>query len=404
LAIALGIGLVIGAERERRKSESASRSPAGIRTFAIVGLLGGSAALYDNTPLLVAIALVIGGLAIAGYCLGDRSDPGFTTEAALMLTFCLGALTSRAPKVALAGGLSAATILALRSPLHRAVRSLLNEGELRDALLFGVAAIVVLPLLPNRTVDPLGVLNPFTLWRLVVLLMGMSGAGYVAQRLIGPRYGLALAGFGAGFVSSSATIAAMGGRARADAELLRPAVAGGAASTVATFVQLAILVGAADPRLLAALALPLGAGGATALAYAIFQTWRARRVEAGEVRGRAFKLTTALLFALLVTIISFVSTLARKWIGPIGAVAAGALAGFADAHSSSAAIASISASGQLTVRGAEVGVLLALTANTVTKVALAITSGPRGFASRIVLGLVLVLAATWAVAVVQLLL
>lgn len=403
LAIALGIGLVIGAERERRKGEGATRHPAGIRTFALVGLLGGVVALLGNTPLLVVTAAFVGVLVIAGYYLADRSDPGLTTEAALVLTYCLGVLAGHQPKVALAAGLLTATVLALRAPLHHAVRSVLSEEELRDALLFGVAAVVVLPLLPNRAIDPLGVVNPFTLWRLVVLLMGMSGAGYIAQRTIGPRYGLALAGFASGFVSSSATIASMGGRTRADAELLRPAIAGAAASTVATFVQLAILVGAADPRLLVALRWPLSLGGATALAYAAWQTWHARRAEADPAKGRAFKLSTAIFFATLVTLVAFISTLAGRWIGPAGAIGAAALAGFADAHAASAAVASVAASDQISLAGAQLGVLLALTTNTITKAVLAATSGPRSFSVRVILGLGLVLLVTWGVAAMLLL-
>jgi len=398
LAVALGIGLVIGAERERRKGEGPSRMPAGIRTFAVVALAGGVAALSGSVALLVAVALVVGALAVAGYVLGDRSDPGFTSEATLVLTYCLGALATREPRAAVAAGLSAAMILALRAPLHRAVRSVLTEDELRDALLFAVAALVVLPLVPNRSVGPFGGINPFTLWRLVVLLMGMSGAGYVAQRIIGPRFGLALAGFGSGFASSTATIAAMGGRARADAALVGPAVAGAAASTVATFVQLAVLVAAADPALLRALALPLAAGGGAALAYALVQTWRSPRVEATQPHGRAFKLTTALLFASLVTAISLVSSLASRWLGPAGAVAAAGVAALADAHSAAAAIASLSGNHQLRLFDAEVGVLLALSANTVTKAVVAVTSGPRGFAVRIIVGLAIVLVATWGVA------
>jgi uncharacterized membrane protein (DUF4010 family) len=402
LAIALAIGLVIGAERERRKAD-APRATAGIRTFAVVGLLGGVAGLLGSTAFLVAVALVIGALAAVGYYLRDRTDPGLTTETALVLTYCLGAFADREPKIALACGLATATLLAFRTSLHSAVRSVLSEEELRDALLFGVAAVVVLPLVPNRAIDPLGVINPFTLWRLVVVLMAMSGAGYIAQRAIGPRYGLALAGFASGFVSSSATIAAMGARARAEPELQRSAVAGAAASTVATFVQLAILVGAASPRLLLALAWPLAAGGAAALIYAALQTWRARRAEAHAVKGRAFKLTTALLFAVLVTGVAFVSAAVARWVGAAGALVAAAIAGFADAHASSAAVASLAATSQLGETAAVIGVLLALTTNTLTKAFLATTSGPRGYSWRVILGLAIVLVATWAVALVRLL-
>lgn len=399
LAIALGIGLLIGAERERRKGEGPSRAGAGIRTFAVVALLGGVAALIGSEALLVVVALVVGAIAMAGYALGEREDPGFTTEISLVLTYCLGALSNREPLIALAAGLVVATLLALRARLHTAVRNVLSEDELRDALLFGVAAVVVLPLIPDRTIDPLGVLNPFTLWRLVVVIMAMSAVGYIAQRAIGPRYGLALAGFGAGFVSSSATIATMGGRVRADAALLRPAVAGATASTVATFVQLAILVGTADPTLLAALGWPLAAGGSVAAAYAVVQTWRARRVDAEPTRGRAFKLSTAVVFAVLVTAISFASVLARNWFGSTGAIAAAGVAGLADAHASSAAVASMAATGQTAPSGAVMAILLALTTNTMTKLVLALTSGPRAYWLRVGLGLLLVLITTWSVTV-----
>ncbi len=395
LAVALGIGLVIGAERERRKGQGPTRKGAGIRTFAMVALLGAVAARLDGPALLSVGAAVVGAIAIASYTLGDREDPGFTSEITLVLTYCLGAYAQSEPRTALAAGVSVATLLALRAPLHRISRQVLSDAELSDALLFGVAAVVVLPLLPDRTIDPFGVLNPFTLWRLVVVLMAMSGAGYIAQRSLGPRYGLALAGLGGGFVSSSATIAAMGVRAKADPEVLGPAAAGAAASTVSTVVQLAILVGTASPHLLTALAWPLGAGGLVAALYATVQTWRARRAEVGPVKGRAFHLPTAVLFGALVTVIGFASTWARTWLGSAGVIATASVAGLVDAHSSTAAVGSMSATGQIDDRGAMIAILLALTTNTVTKVVLAATAGPRRYAIIVVTGLALVVLATW---------
>lgn len=400
LAVALGIGLVIGAERERRKGEGPSRHGAGIRTFAIVALLGGIIAMLGSEALLIVGAVLVGAIAIIAYWLGDREDPGFTSEVTIVLTYCLGALAQHEPPIALATGICVATLLALRAPLHRISRNVLSEDELRDGLLFAVAAVVVLPLLPDRTIDPFGVVNPFTLWRLVVVLMAMSGAGYIAQRALGPRFGLALAGLGGGFVSSSMTIAAMGTRARTDPEVLRPAVAGAAASTVSTFVQLAILVGTANPALLATLAWPLGAGGLVAALYAAIQTWHARLAEADPVTGRAFRLSTAVLFGSLVTVIGFVSSAARAWLGDAGTVTAASIAGFVDAHSSTAAVGSMSASGQIDDRSAVIAILLALTTNTTTKAILAVTSGPRRYWLLVAVGLVLVLAATWMTALV----
>jgi uncharacterized membrane protein (DUF4010 family) len=275
-AAALAIGLLVGAEREQRKGEGPHRKPAGLRTFVLVALLGAV------TAMLGAAALVVGGAALAvfaavAYVARASEDPGLTTEVALLLTYALGAYAQIDAKIAVGVAVVATTVLAFRAKLHGIVTKLISERELLDALVLAVCALVVLPVLPDRTVDPFGVLNLFVLWRLVVVVMVVTAAGYVAQRFVGPRFGLAIAGFASGFVSSTATIHAMGAQARAGREAAKPAVGGAVASSVATFVQLAILVGAASPALLRRLAIPLLCGGGVALAYAIVMVWRASR-------------------------------------------------------------------------------------------------------------------------------
>ena len=213
LAVSLAIGLLIGLERERRKGEGSTRAAAGLRTFGLVGLLGGVAAQIGGGGFLVlAGAFVVLG-ALAAYWLGDRKDPGLTGEVALVMTYVLGVLAQTRPAVAFEAGIVVAALLAFRAPLHRMVRDKITDQELLDALTFAIAAVVILPLLPDRPVDPLGLLNPFTLWRLAVVAMGLSFLGYVAQRLLGGRHGLLVAGLAAGFVSSTAAVAAMGARA-----------------------------------------------------------------------------------------------------------------------------------------------------------------------------------------------
>lgn len=397
LAVALAIGLLIGAERERRKGSGPGRNPAGIRTFALVALLGGLAEQSVNPALVVLAGGFVALAALAGYVLGDRSDPGLTTEVALLTGYVLGALAQHQPGLALGTGVCVAALLALRAGLHRAIREVLSERELFDALTFAVAALVVLPLIPDRAVDPLGVFNPFTLWRLVVVVMAISGAGYVAQRLIGPRYGLALSGLAGGFISSVATIAAMRARVRADPRLLAPAVAGAAASTVATFVLLAVLVGTVNARLLAALAWPLGVGGLTAFGYAAFWTLRAARggvVAAGP--GQAFDLRAVVVFSVIVTGVTVFSALLERWLGTAGLWAAAGTAGLADAHAASASVASLAQAGTLTDQVAVLGVLLALTSNTFSKVMFAAGPGTPAFTRWVQFGLLLTLLGTWA--------
>src|SRR5262249_40463800 len=150
-----------------------------------------------------------GSAALLGYWLGDRTDPGLTTEVALMAAFVLGVLAQTQPFLALGAGVTVTMLLAVRTTLHHFARDVLTERELVDGLIFFVPAVAVLPLLPNRPIDPFALFNPFALRRLAVVLMALSAAGYIALRLAGPRYGLAIAGFASGFVSSTACIAAM---------------------------------------------------------------------------------------------------------------------------------------------------------------------------------------------------
>src|SRR5690349_6775915 len=209
LAVAVAIGLLIGIERERRKSAGPERDAAGIRTFGLVAFLGSlSAAIpVPGVPLLSGV--FVGALAVVSYVRSVSTDPGITTEVALMVAFLLGVLTQSS--LALAAGLAVIVtiVLASRETLHRFVADTLTEDEFRDALTLGAAALVVLPLLPNVGLGPFQAFNPFTAWRLVVIVMIANGAGYVAQRAFGPGLGLPLAGFFGGFVSSTATVAAM---------------------------------------------------------------------------------------------------------------------------------------------------------------------------------------------------
>src|SRR5215469_17830203 len=241
LAASLAIGLLIGAERERRKSESAVKSSAGIRTFAVASLLGGVSLILGGERLLAVAMLAIAALALASYLRTSDSDPGLTTEAALVLTVLLGGLAQQ--QVVLASGVAVVVtiLLAARTRIHAFVRSVLSEEELTDAIVFAAAVLVVLPLTPDRYLGPYGAINPRIIWKIVILIMAISAAGHIAVRLLGVRFGLPLAGLASGFVSSVATIASMGERARRDPQISRPAVAGAVLSSIGTLILLAVV-------------------------------------------------------------------------------------------------------------------------------------------------------------------
>jgi uncharacterized membrane protein (DUF4010 family) len=396
LVVALGAGLVLGVERERRKGEGPKRRAAGLRTFALTSLLGG-VAMQTEVPLIMGVS----GLGVVTLCAvsawrAPKGDPGVTTEVALVLAFALGALAQPAPGLSFAVALVASALLAFRARLHGVARKLLSDRELQDLLVLGVAALVVLPLLPNRPVDPLGTVNPFAIWKLVVLVMAVSALGSLAQRLTRPRLGLTVSGFASGFVSSAATVASMGRLAASDARLSPMAVSGATASSVSTLVQLAILVGASSLPLLRALALPLALGGGAVAAMLGVLAWNATRVEVPRVRpGPTLRMQDAVIFAALLTLVTAVATLAQRHFGNEGVFLAATISGFADAHAFAASAGALTSAGAVSLATAGPAVLAAVSANAVTKGVLAALSGPRPFVIRIVLGQLLAVSGLW---------
>jgi uncharacterized membrane protein (DUF4010 family) len=396
--VALGIGLLIGAERERRKGTGPTRSPAGIRTFTAASLAGAISFIVGGNVLhAIAVAGVILLTAIA-YWRGHEDDPGLTTEIALIVTALLGGLSMQRPALAAGLAVTVAVLLAARTRLHRFVSSVLTEDELKDALIFAGATLVVLPLVPDRPMGPYSALNPHAIWILVILVMAISAAGYVAVRMLGSRFGLPVAGLASGFISSTATIGAMGARTAKAPDVLAAAVAAAVLSTIATIVQMALVLAATSMTTLRALWIPLICAGLTAVVYGTVFTVRAiqQKTESEAQSGRAFSLVTALIFALTLSGILVASAALREWFGETGIILAAALAGFVDTHSAAISVASLVASDKMTAADAVVPILAGLSTNTISKMILAVTSGGHAFAVRVMPGLIVVALAAWA--------
>jgi len=156
MLVALGIGLLIGAERERRKGVGPGRAAAGIRTFAITSVLGAVSMRLGGELLLSVTTAGLMGLIGVAYYRSQSDDPGLTTEIALVLTLALGGLAGRDAVTAAALAVMVAILLAARGPIHRFVREVLTEGELKSALIFTAASLVVWPVIPDRYLGPFG--------------------------------------------------------------------------------------------------------------------------------------------------------------------------------------------------------------------------------------------------------
>jgi uncharacterized membrane protein (DUF4010 family) len=214
--------------------------------------------------------------------------------------------------------------------------------------------------------------------------------------MLGARWGTPIAGFASGFVSSSATIAAMGADAKKEPSRLSAALSGATASTVATFVQMGVLVTAASPDLGRRLAVPLGLGGLAAALVAAFFARSATSAEtSSEKQVSAVDLRGAAMFALLVTVASLVSLGGRALAGDAGAVIAAVIAALADAHAAAASVGSLAMAGAVEPELAVIAVLACLSTNSVTKIVLAFGAGDRRYGVRITVATLAVLAAAW---------
>jgi uncharacterized membrane protein (DUF4010 family) len=397
LVSAVAIGALIGAERERRKGEGPLRSPAGIRTFTITSIAGAVAFSIGGIALLAVVTGSVAIMVAVSYFRSQDQDPGLTTEIVLVLTALLGGMCMQAPQTAAAIAVTVTGLLYAKSWLHNLVITVISKDELDDALIFAAATLVVLPVLPNRQMGPYLALNPHSIWIVIVLVMAISAAGYVAVRMFGARFGLPLAGAISGFISSTATIGAMGSRARTSSDLLAACVAGAVLSTVATIAQMALVLAATSTPTLFNLSGPLLFAGGMAAAYGAVFTLLAARQSGTDVAqtGGVFSLKTALIFGSILAVILVVSAGLQERFGGAGVLLAALVAGLVDTHAAAISVASLVASGKVAPQDAIVPILAALTSNTLSKIVMAATSGGWTFALRVIPGLVLVVLAAW---------
>jgi uncharacterized membrane protein (DUF4010 family) len=385
LGLALTIGLLVGLERGWRERDAPDRSrTAGIRTYGIVGLLGGIAAALAqalDAPSLLAAAFAGFALVFAWYKAREAShdeDYSVTGVVAGLCVFALGALAVAGDhRAAAAGGALLAAVLASREILHGLLRRL-TWIELRSALTLAVMSAVVLPLLPDRTIDPWGGLNPRQIWFFTVLTAALSFLGYAATRILGETRGLILSALAGAAVSSTAVTLALARAARAGGT--SRALAGAAAlAAMVSILRVCVIAGLIAPAALATIApsaLVAAAGFAATGGLLLLRVDATNAAEA-PIRN-PFELVPLLIFAALFGIGSTVTAALAGSVGDSGILATSAVTGLFDVD-----VATLSAlrligppvSAELAGKAA----LVALAANAVARFALAIAAGPVGY-------------------------
>lgn len=396
LVVALGIGLLIGAERERSKGSGPDRSPAGIRTFAIAAMLGGVSTMLHEWMLFIIVLGVIVFTATSYYSRRSQ-DPGLTTEIALVLTVILGSLAMSDMALAAALGVMLAILLAAKAPIHGFVKHVITQAELHDLLILAAATLIILPIVPNQFIGPFAAINLRYLWLIVIFVMLIGAISHIALRLLGGRIGLPIVGLISGFISSVATIGSMGAKAKASHELTSAAAAGALLSSLSTIVQLVLLLIAIHPATLKPLLWPLVFGAASITVYGGIITFHSYRnqIAATPITSRAFSLLSAFKFACIIALVLIAAAGLKVWFGQAGLIIASAVAGLVDVHAAAISVTTLTLTDAISTQQAVIPILMALTVNSVSKAIMAVLSGSRLFASYVLAGLLIQIAAVW---------
>lgn len=406
LALALGIGLLIGLERgwRARDARPGSRT-AGVRTFAIIGLLGGvTGAIAGGTPgplsvagsLLVGAAFVAVAVVLAMFSRDEnRAANNFsaTTTIAGLLTFTLGvyALLGE-PRVAAAAAVAAAGILVVREQLHDWVRKI-SQAEFESALLLLAMTFIALPVVPDRAFGPWGGINPREIWLIAIVLAAVSFAAFIAVRWLGERRGVFAASALGGLVSSTAVVFANARAAAANPGSARTLASGSALATAVSFVRVIVLVAALAPAVLAVVAPPLLAAVLAAVVFAFANARPGADTPSAPVRFRnPFSLLSVFGMALAMGVVLFAGRGVHAQFGVTGANLSAIISGFLDVDAMTVAMAKLTPA-PLANHLAGYAILAGVASNTLTKVIVGALIGRRGFAIAVIIMSVCCLAA-----------
>ncbi|QEL64894.1 hypothetical protein OTERR_14180 [Oryzomicrobium terrae] len=386
---ALGLGLLMGLERERRTT-----SRAGLRTFGLTALLGAVCALlashFDAPWLIGAGLLAVAAMMIASYSVRpDPNDPGTTSVVALLLAFGFGAMAwydeFRSQAVMLA--IVSTVLLYFKAQLKR-LTSKLTERDIISILQFAVLSLVILPILPDQGFGPYQAINPYQVWWMVVLISGVSLAGYGALRVAGQRHGAPLLGVLGGLVSSTATTLVYARHSRETPTLNRLALVVILTANLVVLVRLSTLTAVVQPGLLRDL-LPQMLGGALAGLVVAVLMWRhmGRQDDLPELELRnPTEIRTALTFGAIYAVVLFLSAWLADIAGSRGLYLVALASGLTDVDAITLSSLRLYSLDRVTAHQAVTAVGLAVLANLGFKLAVVTVVAGRQLAQRVALG------------------
>jgi uncharacterized membrane protein (DUF4010 family) len=383
--ISLALGLMMGLERERRGGTNA-----GLRTFGLVGVAGTAAAMIaqqTGSPWLlpVMVAGLVAMMIAADQHRGDADEqPDTTTTVALLLCFLFGVMLWHGhTRLTVALALGATALLYFKAELHGATQRLTRQ-DIVSFLQFALITFVVLPVLPDQGYGPYGVLNPYTIWLMVVLTSGLSLAGYATLRLAAQATAVPLLGLLGGLVSSTATTLVFARKVRDDPKHAGTAFVIVTLANLVVPMRMAVLAAVLAPAVLPVL-IPVLAAGVVAGAALPLRGWLAMRSSHAPAPdyGNPTNLRHALMFGAIFAVVLVVSAAFHDQAGEMGVYAVAAVSGLADMDAIAISTFKLLTGGLLTPAQAAIAVVIALAANMAFKATLVLVVAGRALAARV---------------------
>ncbi|RMG32279.1 MAG: MgtC/SapB family protein [Planctomycetota bacterium] len=390
LGIALLLGLLVGIQREHAASRLA-----GLRTVPLFTLLGSLCAWVDGRAGFAGVCTAAGfagliGVVVVGKIHKLRQQPeeaGSTTDAALLLMYAVGVAAMVGPiTIAVIIGVTTAILLQFKGELHGIVRRLGDE-DLRAIMQFALITGIILPVLPNESYGPFGVWNPFEIWLMVVLIVGISLAGYITYKFFGDRAGVIVGGLLGGAISSTATTVSYARRSHADVNRVGSYTAIILIATAVVNVRVLIEVSVVAPTFLPAAAVPLAvlmvATGLAAWVSLLRQPRDSLHGERLPHHSNPTELKSALVFAFLYSVVTFALELARSRLGESATFVVAALSGLTDMDAITLSTSRLVASGDLPAEAGWRLIVVATMSNIVFKAAIAVVAGTAALGRRV---------------------
>ena len=390
IAYALGIGILIGLERQHREVTREAVQPEegtaiGVRTFALLALLGWLARhLGEELPWLpLGIIALVGVLLVSQHWIFRHERTGITTEISAIVTLVLGMLVS-SNRLLAASLAILTTVLLISKPWVGVVVSKLRRVELTGTLQLLIAVAIILPLLPTEPADPWDALPPRAIGYFVVLIAGLSYVGYFLSRILGKHRGVGVTGIVGGIASSTAVTAAMAQTASKDPSMRQAGQLAVFLANTMVFARVLIITAAVSRETAIAILAPMVAMGLMMLGASLWKLPALRAsgekedAEGPELKN-PFALIPALKFGILLMVVLLIATIAGDTFGSQGVVVVAALSGLADVDPITLAVARQAEAGDVTVSLAALAITIGVIANFVVKGGIAIVGGGKAF-------------------------